>query len=267
MNEPTPAQMARATYDAARTHFDAAPLGFWARYGQQTVARLALAPGARVLDVCSGTGASALPCARRVGPSGSVVGVDLSRPLLEIARAKAEREQLRNVQFVEADMTSLDFPDASFDAVVIVFGVFFAPDLVAQVRELSRVLRPGGVLAVTTWGPRLFEPLYSAFLESVRRRRPLAPEYRPWDRLTTPEDVARLLRRAELRGVEVSLEPGTEPLIRAEDWWTIILGTGLRWFVDQLDPASAAAVHDESVLRAGDVRSVETNVIYAVGRK
>jgi ubiquinone/menaquinone biosynthesis C-methylase UbiE len=267
MSGVAPARVAQSTYDAAHAHFDAAPLRFWDRYGSRTVARLSLRPGARVLDVCSGTGASALPCARAVGPSGSVIAVDVSKSLLDIARHKAERERLHNVRFLEADMAKLDFAEASFDAVVIVFGIFFAPDMAAQVRALSRLLRPGGVLAVTAWGPRLFEPLYSSFLESVRAHRSWTEEYRPWDRLTTPDQVSQLMSAAEALDVEITLESGTETLARPDDWWTIVLGTGLRWFVDQLDPWSVDEVRCESLARARVVRAVETNVIYGVARK
>lgn len=255
---------ARSTYDAASSSFDEAPLGFWDRYGGRTVARLGLRPGARVLDVCCGTGASAFHAARAVGTTGSVLGVDIAERMLDLAREKAAKEQLPNVDFRVADMTALDLPEASFDAVVIVFGIFFAPDMVAQVRALARLVRPSGVLAVTTWGPRLFEPLYTPFLEDVRALRPGMDEYRPWDRLASAEDAATLMHAAGLERVAVTAELGRERLARPEDWWTIARGTGLRWFIDQLDPASAEALRAESIRRARDVASIETNVVYCI---
>jgi len=80
---------AAATYNAAADHYDDAANSFWGRFGRRTVERLALSPGARVLDVCCGSGASALPAAERVGPGGHVLGVDLAEELLTLARAKA----------------------------------------------------------------------------------------------------------------------------------------------------------------------------------
>jgi SAM-dependent methyltransferase len=257
----------RSTYDAASPHFDAAPLRFWDRYGQRTIARLELPTGARVLDVCCGTGGSALHAARAVGEAGTVIGVDLSAPLLDLAKEKATKHGLRNVDFRVGDMTHLDFPEASFDAVVIVFGIFFAPDMAAQLEALARLVRPGGVLALTTWGPRLFAPLYLPFLDAVRARRPGIQDYRPWDRLASEADLATLLGASGLTSFEVAAEPGNEQLQRPEDWWAVVLGTGLRWFVDQLDPASAASLRNECMLRARDVTSIETNVVYAVARK
>src|SRR5260370_30444181 len=115
---------AAATYNSAADHFDDAPLAFWDRYGRRTVERLNLRQGASVLDVGCGTGASALPAAEMVGPTGKVLGVDLAEKLLERATAKAAQRQLHNVEFLLGDMTNLSFPDGLFDAVISVFRVF-----------------------------------------------------------------------------------------------------------------------------------------------
>jgi len=172
---------AATTYDAAADHFDDEPLGFWARIGRRTVERLALAPGSAVLDVGCGTGASALPAAAEVGPRGRVIGVDLAERLLAIARQKVDRHRLANVEFKTGDMENLGYPDDHFDAVVSVFSIFFVTDMVRQVRELWRMVRPGGRLAITTWGPRMFEPGTTHWWNAVREVRPMnaAPEARP----------------------------------------------------------------------------------------
>lgn len=262
VNEAT----ARAVYDNAAAHFDASPLVFWERYGTRTVERLGLPRGARVLDVCSGSGSSVIAAARVVGRSGSVLGVDVSRSLLDLARRKAEREGLENVELRESEMESLVVAPGSFDAVVIVFGLFFADDMTEQLRALARAVRPGGVVAVTVWGPRLFEPLYSVLRAEVRRLRPDVVEYRPWDRVTTVEALTQIMHEAGLTEVDVTAEPGSCALERPEDFWTIVLGTGLRWLVEALGPRDAAIVRGACLERAASVGAVETNVIYAVAR-
>ena len=90
---------AATTYNAASDHYDHPANTFWERYGRRTVERLQLPPGARVLDVCSGSGASAIPAAEIVGPGGSVTGVDLAKNLLGLARAKAKQRGLDNLAF------------------------------------------------------------------------------------------------------------------------------------------------------------------------
>ncbi|HEY6891583.1 MAG TPA: methyltransferase domain-containing protein, partial [Solirubrobacter sp.] len=187
-DEPSDEHGRRAarTYAAAADHFNCASLAFWDRYGAATVSRLNLAPGLTVLDLCCGSGASAIPAAHTVGPAGSVIGIDVAAPLLEAARARAEREGLRNVEFRLADARVSGFPDGSFDAVVCVFGVFFVADMEAFVAEMWRLVRPGGTLAITTWGPGLWEPASSLFWETVREiEPPLFKAFNPWDEITT----------------------------------------------------------------------------------
>jgi ubiquinone/menaquinone biosynthesis C-methylase UbiE len=116
------------------------------------VARLEIPGGSRVLDVATGTGNVALPLAR----AGCVVtGVDIAPNLLVQARERAAAEGLR-IHFDEGDAELLPYLDASFDAVVTMFGAMFAPqpDVVAE--ELLRVLRPGGLLAMANWNPASF---------------------------------------------------------------------------------------------------------------
>jgi ubiquinone/menaquinone biosynthesis C-methylase UbiE len=261
---------AAATYDAAADHFDDEPLAFWERIGRRTVERLGLPAGAKVLDVGCGTGASALPAAHAVGPSGSVVGVDLSTRLLDRARAKARTQGLSNIDFRQADMTSLGYPDGGFDAVVSVFSVFFVPDMESLVRELWRMVRPGGKLAVTTWGPRIFEPAYSRWQSEIKQERPdLYSAFNPWDRITDVESVRRLLRDGRATNIDVIGEDGSQALRTPEDWWTIALGSGLRWAIDQMGPKTAARMQADNVnwLRENKIGRLETNAIYAVGHK
>jgi len=98
---------AAATYNAAADAYDDPANAFWDRFGRRTVERLRLAPGARVLDACCGSGASAIPAAERAGPDGRVLGIDLAQNLLALARAKAAARGLRNIEFRTGDMLDL----------------------------------------------------------------------------------------------------------------------------------------------------------------
>jgi ubiquinone/menaquinone biosynthesis C-methylase UbiE len=263
-------EKAAASYNAAADHFDDEPLSFWDLIGKHTVTNLKLPAGAKILDVGCGTGASALPAAQAVGKNGFVVGVDLAIRLLDRARAKASAAHLDNVEFRVADMTALNYPDESFDAVVSVFPIFFVPDMEGLVRELWRMVRPGGKLAVTTWGPRIFEPAYSRWLIAVAKERPeLASAFNPWDRITDVESVRKLLQNGGAKDVEVIPEEGVQMLRAADDWWSIALGSGLRWTIDQMGPEIAARVKADNVswLKENRVDRIETNAIYAIGTK
>ena len=266
-----PAKLKAATaYNAASDHFDDEPLGFWKRYGERTVERLALRPGTRVLDVGCGTGASALPAAARVGPTGTVIGIDLADRLLEIARQKAASRNLGNAEFHFSDMERLGYPDGHFNAVICVFAIFFVPDMAKQLRELWRMLGPDGQLAITTWGPRVMEPAASVFWSAVKELRPdLYLGFNPWDRITEPEPLRALLAEADIANAEIAAEDGRQGLRSPEDWWTIVLGSGFRSIVDQMGPEMAGRLRETNLsqIRSQGITSVEANVIYAVARK
>jgi SAM-dependent methyltransferase len=273
MSEPTELDIkaeSAATYAATADNFDAPALSFWDRYGSRTVERLGLRPGDRVLDACCGTGASALPAAHAVGPDGYVLGLDISEPALTLARAKASAARLSHVEFRAADVERTGLASESFDAVVCVFGVFFLPDIAAAISELWRHARPGGRLAVTIWGPRHFEPCNSEFWDAVALESPaLVRGFEPWTRVTTPGDLAALFDEAGAAMPELAAEPGTHPLATADDWWTIVLGSGLRATVERLGADAAQRVRQANLARIDELRitEVETNVIYAVARK
>src|SRR5437870_13418941 len=94
-NMPENAQdRAAFTYNAAADFYDASPLSFWDYFGRRTIELASLSSGSRVLDVCCGAGASALPAAEAVGRTEAVIGVDLFKALLESARPKAVQRQL-----------------------------------------------------------------------------------------------------------------------------------------------------------------------------
>jgi len=258
------------TYNAAADFYDRSPLSFWNYFGEQTIALLSLPPGSSVLDVCCGTGASALPAAKRAGSRGKVIGVDLAKELLELARGKAAQQHFGNIQFELGDMLSLRFPSGSFDAVVCVFGIFFVPDMSMAVHELWRLVRPGGQLAVTTWGPNLFEPANTAFWRSIKNVRPeLYKGFNPWDRISDPANLEKILSEGGVELPRITAENRFHLINSAEDWWTIILGSGYRGTIEQLNASERERVKDANLafIRETKISAIETNVLYALATK
>ena len=258
------------TYNAAADFYDSSPLSFWNYFGGQTIELLSLPAGSSVLDVCCGTGASALLAAKVVGPRGKVIGVDLARELLELARTKAAQQHVGKIQFEVGNMLSLRFPSESFNAVVCVFGIFFVPDMSMAVRELWRLVQRGGQLAVTTWGPNLFEPANTAFWSSIENARAeLYKGFNPWDRINDPSNLKDILREGGVEAPTITAENRLHPINSPEDWWTIVLGSGYRGTIEQLNASERERVKDANLafIRGAKISAIETNVLYALATK
>jgi demethylmenaquinone methyltransferase/2-methoxy-6-polyprenyl-1,4-benzoquinol methylase len=118
--------------------------GLHHRWRERAADRAGLGPGDAALDVCCGTGDLALELAGRVGPQGRVVGCDFSEPMLDLAREKTAERGVEGVRFEWADALELPYDGERFDAVTVGFGARNLADLDRGLREMSRVLRPGG---------------------------------------------------------------------------------------------------------------------------
>lgn len=118
------------------------------------LAAAALRGGERVLDVACGTGLVSFAAARSVGPAGRVLGVDLSGAMVDAARERAVQREVRNAAFARMDAESLALPDASFDVALCALGLMYVPNPEQALREMRRVLRPGGRIVVAVWGER-----------------------------------------------------------------------------------------------------------------
>jgi ubiquinone/menaquinone biosynthesis C-methylase UbiE len=270
MPDDEAAARSRASFDAAASDYDSDAQSFFPRFGLLTVERLALVPGARVLDVACGTGNSVLPAANAVGASGQVLGVDLSEAMLARARERVDAAGFTNVELQLGDMRDLDVAPRSFDAVVSVFGIFFVPDMAGLLASLWDLVAPGGSLAVTTWGPHLFEPLWTTFWGSVQAERPeLGPAGGRYEDIDTPAGVEALFTAAGIDApcVAEALD-AMHPVPDGDTWWAIVRGTGLRGAADALTPEHWARVRAacDAAIESG-THEIPVNVVFATARR
>jgi SAM-dependent methyltransferase len=145
-------------------------------------------------------------------------------------------------------MLPLRFPAGSFDAVVCVFGIFFVPDMAMAVNELWRRVRPGGRLAVATWGLDLFEPGNNVFWRSIMDVRPdLYKGFDPWDRIDNPVSLKRIFDQAGVASANIVSEDRLHSIRSGDDWWAIVLGSGYRGTVEQLNRAEWETVKESKL--------------------
>ena len=129
--------------DRVREH--AMPVSVW------MVEHAGLQPGQRVLELAAGPGDTGFLAAELVKPGGTLVSSDASEPMLDVARARAEKFGLDNVEFAQLQLEWIDLPAASVDAILCRWGVMLTVDPEAALKEIRRVLRPGGRVALAVW--------------------------------------------------------------------------------------------------------------------
>jgi SAM-dependent methyltransferase len=165
----------------------------------------------RVLDLACGSGHPALDAARLVSPGGSVVATDLVEEMVEATRRRVEAAGLTNLETRVVDMEAIDFPDGEFDAVTCRFGVMFCPDPLQAVREVHRVLKPGGRFALSVWDLPEKSPGQTVIGEAWRwfgREQPAVNFDAPGIyQLAPPGKLEALLRDAGFRDVKVVSMP------------------------------------------------------------
>src|SRR5215471_9098926 len=135
-----------------------------------------IAPGQRVLDVAGGAGEPSLTVAGLVGPQGRVDYCDPVKGMMDVAQRHAQDRGLKNISFQCAAAESLPFGDDSFDAITCRFGAMFFADPSLGLKEMLRVLKPGGVMALAVWRERKLNPFFAIVADVVDRYIEPVPE-------------------------------------------------------------------------------------------
>jgi len=193
--------------------------GLHHRWRERAAQRAGLGPGDSALDICCGTGDLALELAERVMPGGNVVGCDFSEPMLDLAREKASARGAAGVRFEWADALELPYGAERFDAVTVGFGVRNLADLDRGLREMARVLKPGGravILEITQptrpplslffslWFDRIV-PLLGAFSEDSSAYSYLPESVRSFP---SPRGLAEKMDRAGFERIRYTVLAG-----------------------------------------------------------
>jgi SAM-dependent methyltransferase len=198
----------RSYNSAAETHERIAVPYVFLRPAQDLIAAMRLSPGARVLDAGCGTGVVARVAAQAVAPGGLVVALDPAIEMLRVGRGRG----LATVVCGQAE--ELPFPAASFDAVLASFVISHVPSYEAALAEMVRVLKPGGKLGVTAWGPAedRFREHWRTVAESFGGREAMQIVV-PWEEwLSDAGHLRDALRGAGLTGIEVETRDYRSPI-------------------------------------------------------
>lgn len=233
----------------------------FAPVSERMLAAASIGAGQRVLDIACGTGEPALPAALQVGPNGFVLATDFSDAMLAVAREKARDRGLSNVEFRRVDGEEMEL-GASFDAVLIRFGIMFMPDALSCLKHAYRALKSGGRIAVATWAAVDKNPWLQLPLAAIKRHVEVpAP----------PPDAPGLFAYADAKRVRVTLEEAEFADVRLDEVPITIAGfaTPLEYFrfITELSaPLSALLAKASPETRAKiDIEAVELLSPYVVG--
>lgn len=247
----------------------------WGPLGNVLVEAVTPAHGDRVLDVCCGAGASAIPAAIATGPAGSVDAVDLASGLLALGEKFAGQQEVANIRFAEADVTAWQLQEGAtaYDVVQSSFGVFFLPDMDDSVRRLVGMLRPGGKFGATVWRVGSLEDYAEALFDVAERYQPRVrrngdgpPE--PITRINRPESLRTWLGEIGLTGPAVRTVARAVPLT-PEFAWAFVLGSGFRRVVEGLAPEQVRALRADFLAQLDErgIRELDLTTLVGVGHR
>ncbi len=270
--DPSHEQIAQV-FNLAAGDYDSPALRFFPFCADRLVARLNPAPGEKILDVATGTGAVALGLAQAVGPTGRVTGIDLAEAMLERLARKIEKFGIANVDLHVMDAAALDFRRDYFHHVTCSFGLFFLRDMAAALKGWARVTRPGGSVMFTAFGPAAFEPMKRLLLERLQREGiDAGAPVQAAGRLAEAGNCRALLAGAELDGIAVETVQLGYHLRQAEEWWEIVWGSSFRGLVEKLSPARREVFRSAHLAELAPLITnkglwLDVEVIFASGTK
>ena len=174
---------------------------------ERLIAAAGIKPGDRVLDLACGVGDPAFSIASLVGAGGSVLGLDITPAMVEAATARAHAKTIGNASFrVISSELELGVPPASFDDATCRFGLMFMADPAAGLRSLATALKPGGRVAVSTWGPPERVPFFSVPNQIVGRHVPPPPDPDARGPFTLPTREALIAVLHEAGFVDINID-------------------------------------------------------------
>lgn len=256
------------TFDRSAPEYGKKSTAFFSHFGKRLVEHVNILPGQHVLDVATGRGAVLFPIAEAVGPLGRTVGIDISQQMINETSKEAHEKGLSWIELQCMDAEHLDFSDNSFDFVFCGFGLFFLPSIPKALSEFKRVLKPSGMLVVSTWGEdSTLDSLIHEETKKICKTHSLITTS-----LWSENELVKILKDASFSNIQTFEETKIFLHASAEEWWDSLWSLATRARLEQLSPDQLAGLHTEVLKKAknldtGSGIDEELQVFYGIAQK
>lgn len=274
MNTSTPEQIKQGikrTFDLVASGYDTPAMRYFPFSADYLAHTLQAKQGERVLDVACGTGMAAMAIAQMLGPKGRVQAIDISNKMLDKALVNIHKAGLSNIELHNMDAEQLKFKSQYFDAASCAFGLFFLPNIPKGVKEIFRVLKPGGRFIFSSFSNQAFSPLVDLFHEHIGEYDIDIPETK-WRLLSDEKTCLNLLNDSGFEQTQIDKQQLGYHLANHIDWWEILYNSGFRGILEQLEPEQLSKF---KIKHLAEVDKLKTNqgiwlnaeVLFVFGRR
>lgn len=263
-------ELYKNTFNTVSDGYGHSAMRFFSESAKQVPLYLNLKGDEHVLDVATGTGYVALSIAKEL-PDGKVTGIDFSSGMLTQAMRNRDEQGIHNVTFREMDMEAIDYQDKHFDVAVSAFSIFFVEDMKKQLIHITKKVRDGGVILITTFSNNSFAPLVNLFIDRLKAYGIEVPSP-AWKRVATKEQCTSLFKESGLQKIKSEQKECGYYLRDAFDWWYIIWNGGFRGLVNQLSANDFTKFKEEHLAEVKELKAdkgiwLEMGIFYTIGEK
>lgn len=271
MNEKECKSAIQTAFDEASEGYDLPALRFFDNSAHHLVENISLKGHEHVLDIATGTGKIALEAARRL-IKGQVTGIDMSEGMLSRARKKASTEGLTNIVFQHIDVDRAMFAENYFDGLTCGFGIHFWSNMEKSLARLTRFLKPGSFVAITSFTEGSFEPQTELTLKRFESYGVKLPDSYTWKRLASIEKCESLLKRIGMKNIRCHRAQMGYPMKSADEWWDLLRYSGFRAYLNRLSPEQVQRYKAENLKEIWQAASkdgvfLNVDVIFALAHK
>ncbi len=270
MKEQQYKQMYRKTFNIIAEGYDNPNMWFFDDSANYIASLLNLEGHERVLDVATGTGNVAIALATKL-PEGHVIGIDFSEGMLSQAKRKMNDIRAKNIEFIEMDMQSIEFPDKSFDVAVCAYSIFFVEDIRKQLVHIASKIKEGGTILVSTFFEKSFSPLVDLFFKRLEIYG-IEPPNLVWKRIATQNQCVSLFKDVGLCDITCECVKDGQNLRNASVWWYIVMNGGFRGLINKLSMDDFEKFKEEHLAEVMELATekgiwMDMSYLHTIGKK